>query len=487
MADNDTWNMLFERFPYTEQVKQRLRPHQQTVLDKIKNAVDAGHRLINVVLPTGAGKSYVIGMAPFVLQKGPVANVCYWQAINKSNAEFYKTKNGVNKFANIMDRGLPSLFKGMIGRINTASMTNTMEDAGIDFFGAIKFNKHIRTHMGQYKMFQIDEPQDMYSNIIDHIINNLPADAILITYSAFPKQDLLDHPGFFNIEAKFADCRAYVKCPKIHTISTANDICYEDLGLESHEDMMQRANRVNYDNPDTTSVPSTIMTKLYRTEEMFLKTLRKALEIRESMASPTGRKPGIIFKVGRQDMCLHWKRILEETVPEIRAQCILSNQDQRVNDRYLAHYENNNIDVLFIVQMLAVGWHSSRTAIICPLGGSTFSSLLQLYGRGNSFDPDFSDNILVMSDVSKMVTNFPQRFKDYANKGLVQEATADILDDQVERQTDGLVPRATDRPAPQINNLVNVSFEEELLPQLGETPAPTQNDPLFDQFMTFDD
>ncbi|KAJ3360311.1 hypothetical protein GGF32_008472 [Allomyces javanicus] len=144
----------------------------------------------------------------------------------------------------------------------------------------------------------------------------------------------------------------------IELVSTALNIDFQDLGVESHTDLLARADSHTYANP-TTTVPQQIVTRLYRTEDLFLKTLETVLRLREEMSVTRNgrtRAPGIVFKAGRQDLC-----------------------EQQFRK------------------------------------GST----LQTFGRGNSRDPDFRENVLVMSDVLRTVSMFPERFREYVHDGIL--------------------------------------------------------------------
>ncbi|KAJ3345103.1 hypothetical protein GGF32_008640, partial [Allomyces javanicus] len=366
------WKRFFATYPITPHTLQQLYPHQVYALEQIAAAVAQGKRRINVVLPTGAGKSHVIGLLPFVLRRGASLCVCRWDAINKSNAAFYR-----KRFPTVMNKPtIDRAHRVVLGRVNTASANVAVNDdfidgVCIDFFGSIKFMRHIGSLLAKYAIVQVDEPQDLWAGQLDIIAERLGPDALLVTYSAFPPAELIADPRFHNIEVSLAMTLGFIKTPRIELISTAKHICYEDIGVESHADLLCRANPNSYENP-ASAAPAAVLTRLYRTEDMFLKTLKVALRLRDQMTR-NGRAPGIIFKAGRQDVCEHWAGVLNIHVGArgIRAR-IITTDTKKEREKYLEDYAAGRIDVLFLCQMLSVGWHESRTAIICPLGGLSF-------------------------------------------------------------------------------------------------------------------
>ncbi|KAJ3356128.1 hypothetical protein GGF32_001674, partial [Allomyces javanicus] len=66
------------------------------------------------------------------------------------------------------------------------------------------------------------------------------------------------------------------------------------------------------------------------------------------------------------------------------------------------------------------------------------------FGRGNSKDGDFAENIIVMSDVFMTVSQFPQKFKEYATKGIVRDVAQGAAAARAENDGGAFVPALVD-------------------------------------------
>ncbi|KAJ3371290.1 hypothetical protein GGF31_003469 [Allomyces arbusculus] len=419
--DHEFWQDLYTDFPVTGHMYNQLRPYQRETLNQIYDHVANGRRVINVILPTGAGKSYIIGLVPFILRLGGSLGICRWQTINASNAGFYtRKKDGATKFETVTGREIKKKWRKRFGNLCISNTkTADSDDPCIDFYGSIIFTKKLASLMRKYAIVQIDEIQEFAENDLNRIIEKRTGNQVVITYSAYPPEHVRMDPRFTHVEMKLVDIMGNIKTQRIDIVSTAEDIDFADMNVSSHAELLARASPLAYEN-ESSSVPSTLLLRLYRTDAMFLKTMRLALRIAEDMMARanTERRPGIVVKAGRQDVCKHWAKALKFYRPELRVEVLTSGNATNAEEVQKA-YAAGDIDVLFLCKMLSVGWHDSRTSIVCPLGGQSFSSLLQTFGRGNSHDPDFTENVLVISDVFNVVTNFPTKFREYATQGVM--------------------------------------------------------------------
>ncbi|KAI9188815.1 hypothetical protein H9P43_000237 [Blastocladiella emersonii ATCC 22665] len=424
------WESFYTALKMEPEALENLYPHQRNVLLEVLKQVMSGHKAISVVIPPGAGKSYVMAMLPFFLRIGATATICKWKQINLSNSSFFHDGR-FKELAFNEEQTLP-YEASLLGRLNMDKHKTVIDEPCHEYFGSNTFVRLGAATQQKYSLIQIDEIQDIPAKTFKTLLNNRPPGQIIITYTAFPPPALSGHCQFHHIECPVRGAQEHIKRQCIWYVDTGHPDILQAIGYDSHDQL--KADMMADVYPQA---KANILAKVYRTEAAFIMLLTAALRRSQEM-TVNGRQPGILFKGSRIDMCEYWFQVITQKFVGLRVGIITSKTPPSNLASTLKDYSENRIHILLICNTLSAGWHEKRTAIIVPLGAMAFGSLLQLFGRGNSLSPDYQTNNLILLDIAELALKFGTRFNDYVSRGVrsINVEGIDTVFEQVEEQND---------------------------------------------------
>jgi len=361
----------------------RLHPPQEEALKKIyRNLNKSDSRRFLVIMPTGCGKTLVLGLAPFMVKNvnkvliiAPDTTIS--SQIKNNLSEYFDTTNGI--IGRIIKNQINVELEKKIGQTSVDALKR------IDVLvGHVADLKKINTE--QIKAFSadlliVDEGHHAMAKSWKEIEANLLQEndklkTILLTATpqrgdgltyGLPKQELDDDQYYYLYPRKLASSKKFIKNTKLHRISgVIPDDKIDVKGKEAHE--------------------------IIESEDYLRTMFNKGVDLLQKQRSACGNKPfRMLVTVKTKKAAEEGAKFFNGTYPNLKAAAVFgvlpteSRKQEAMSDvkrRFAQDGVENRIDVVFQCKMLGEGYDNpwiSISLFLCP--AKSITKLAQTHGR----------------------------------------------------------------------------------------------------------